>query len=63
MMKRNVHPKTTNETSNTEHTGLDRFAAHDGLFRVDAGAIETTTRKVDDVAAPPNAWAVRGRGS
>jgi hypothetical protein len=62
-MKRNVHPKTTNETSNTEHTSLHRFGAHDGLFRVDAADIETPTRKVDDVAAPPNAWAICGRGS
>lgn len=63
MMKRNVHPKTTNETSNTEHTGLDRFVAHGGLFRVDAADIETATRKVDDVTTPSNAWAIRGRGS
>ncbi len=62
-MEKNVRPKSTNETYNPEHPGVNRVVADDRILCLDAADVETATRKVENGAAFRNAGAIRGRSS
>jgi hypothetical protein len=62
-MERDARPKTTNETSHSEHTGLDRAVTHDCSLCLDAADVETEARTIDNGATVRGAGSIRGGGS
>ena len=62
-MERDARPKTTNETSHAEHTGLDRAVTHDRSLCLDAADVETEARTIDNGATVRGAGSIRGGGS
>jgi hypothetical protein len=62
-MERDARPKTTNETSDAEHTGLDRAVTYDRSLCLDAADLETEARTIGNGATVRGAGSIRGRGS
>ncbi len=62
-MERDARPKTTNETSHAEHTGLDRAVNYDRSLCLDAAGLETEARTIDNGATVRGAGSIRGGGS
>ncbi len=62
-MERDARPKTTNETSHAEHTGLDRAGTYDRSLCLDATDVEAEARTIDNGATVGGARPIRGGGS
>jgi len=62
-MERNVRPKSTNETSDPEHTSLNWVATDDRILCLDAADVEAGIRSVENGKTSCSAGAIRGRSS